>query len=65
MADAAVVPDPELLLAAFEDELDHLVHIGRPRPGRGKAAKAGGKKQQKGPKAGSRKGNDADRPRTA
>jgi WS/DGAT/MGAT family acyltransferase len=40
MTDAAVVPDPELLLAAFEDELDHLVHIGRPRPRRGKGRHA-------------------------
>jgi diacylglycerol O-acyltransferase / wax synthase len=40
MTDAVVVPDPELLLAAFEDELDHLVHIGRPRPRRGKARHA-------------------------
>jgi hypothetical protein len=40
MTDAAVVPDPELLLAAFEDELDNLVHIGRPRPRRGKGRHA-------------------------
>ncbi|TQN48891.1 diacylglycerol O-acyltransferase [Humibacillus xanthopallidus] len=66
MTDVAVVPDPELLLAAFEDELDHLVHIGRPRPGSGKGpAKAAAKKRRKGPKAGRGKGHDADRPRTA
>jgi diacylglycerol O-acyltransferase len=49
MTDAAVVPDPELLLAAFEDELDHLVHIGRPRP----------------PRPAGKGGRHADRPRTA
>ncbi len=31
MTDTAIVPDPERLLAAFEDELDHLVRIGRSR----------------------------------
>ena len=40
LTDATVVPDPELLLAAFEDELDHLVHIGRPRPRRGRGRHA-------------------------
>ncbi len=40
MTDAEVVPDPERLLAAFEDELDHIVHIGRPRPRRGRRARA-------------------------
>lgn len=40
MTDVAIVPDPEKLLAAFEDELDHLVRIGRPRahPGRSRHA---------------------------
>ena len=38
--DAGVVPDPERLLAAFEDELDHIVHIGRPRPRPGRTRNA-------------------------
>ncbi|EWT02845.1 hypothetical protein N865_03395 [Intrasporangium oryzae NRRL B-24470] len=40
MTDAAVVPDPERLLAAFEDELDHIVRIGRARPRRGRSRRA-------------------------
>jgi hypothetical protein len=40
MTDATIVPDPERLLAAFEDELDHIVHIGRPRPRRGRSRRA-------------------------
>lgn len=31
LSDTSVVPDPERLLAAFEDELDLLVHLGRRR----------------------------------
>ena len=40
MTDAAVVPDPERLLGAFEDELDHIVRIGRARPRRGRTRHA-------------------------
>jgi WS/DGAT/MGAT family acyltransferase len=40
MTDVAIVPDPEKLLAAFEDELDHLVRIGRPRPHPGRSRHA-------------------------
>jgi hypothetical protein len=42
MTDATIIPDPERLLAAFEDELDHIVHIGRPRPRRGRKSRANG-----------------------
>ncbi|GAA6526225.1 wax ester/triacylglycerol synthase family O-acyltransferase [Intrasporangium sp. DVR] len=40
MTDVDIVPDPERLLAAFEDELDHIVHLGRPRPSRGRSRRA-------------------------
>lgn len=40
LCDAEVVPDPERLLAAFEDELDHIVHLARPRPRRGRSRRA-------------------------
>ncbi|MDV3221364.1 WS/DGAT domain-containing protein [Intrasporangium sp.] len=40
MCDAEVVPDPERLLAAFEDELDHIVHLARPRPRRARSRRA-------------------------
>jgi len=35
ISDAAVIPDPERLLEAFEDEVEHIIHMGRPLPQRG------------------------------
>ena len=36
ISDAAVIPDPERLLEAFEDEVERIIHMGRPLPRRGR-----------------------------
>ena len=40
ISDAAVIPDPERLLEAFENEVEHIIHMGRPlrRSGRKRRA---------------------------
>ena len=40
ISDAAVIPDPERLLEAFENEVEHIIHMGRPLPRSGRKRRA-------------------------